>query len=243
MCFSEKQSYINSIMLLMGSMYVYPKYKLSILLIFLALKDLIQGLLYHYQGNEKMEHILTVLSWVHICFQPLMVNIAFSYFSKNNYTYWYIIYAICFIYAIYTLTTLKKFDIQNDPNCSVENIESIASFIQGRDNKNTNDFCSKETTSYMGKYHIAYQFKRDNDVLFFPIMYGILMFIPCLFTNARLLGILWGVFVGIIYIVFRNIGEGEKAAIWCFLSIIFLLPVCIFNKYVSKILLYWNKIF
>jgi len=221
MCFSETQSFTNAIMLIIGSIYVYPKYRLSIFLIFLALKDLIQGFLYKYQHNEKIENVLTVLSWVHICFQPLFVNIFMSNFSQNKNNYWNIIFIISFLYGIYTLTTLKEFDIQNDPDCNT--------------NKK-NDFCSKNTTSYIGKYHIAYKFNRDNDILFFPIIYLILMFIPSLFTNSRILGIIWGLFVGLIYIFFNNIGEGEKAAIWCFLSIIFFLPISIFNKQISKFL-------
>jgi len=36
---------------------------------------------------------------------------------------------------------------------------------------------------------------------------------------------------------FNNIGEGEKAAIWCFLSIIFFLPISIFNKQIKKFLI------
>ena len=221
MCFSETQSFTNAIMLIIGSIYVYPKFRLSIFLIFLALKDLIQGFLYKYQHNEKIENVLTVLSWVHICFQPLFVNIFMSNFSQNKNNYWNIIFIISFLYGIYTLTTLKEFDIQNDPDCN---------------SNKKNDFCSINTTSYIGKYHIAYKFNRDNDILFFPIIYLLLMFIPSLFTNSRILGIIWGLFVGLIYIIFNNIGEGEKAAIWCFLSIIFFLPISIFNKQISKIL-------
>ena len=221
MCFSETQSFTNAIMLIIGSIYVYPKYRLSIFLIFLALKDLIQGFLYKYQHNEKIENVLTVLSWVHICFQPLFVNIFMSNFSQNKNNYWNIIFIISFLYGIYTLTTLKEFDIQNDPDCN---------------SNKKNDFCSINTTSYIGKYHIAYKFNRDNDILFFPIIYLLLMFIPSLFTNSRILGIIWGLFVGLINKIFNNIGEGEKAAIWCFLSIIFFLPISIFNKQISKIL-------
>jgi hypothetical protein len=222
MCFSEKQSFINAIILIIGSIYVYPKYKLSLFLIFLAIKDLIQGFLYHYQNNKKVENSLTILSWVHICFQPLFVNIFLSNFTKNKDNYWNIIFIICFVYGIYTLTTLKEFDIQNDPECITKNKK--------------NDFCAKSTTSYIGKYHIAYKFNRDDDILFFPIIYLILMFIPILFTNANLLGSFWILFVGLLYIIFNNIGEGEKAAIWCFLSISFFLPIAIFNKPISKLL-------
>ena len=72
-------------------------------------------------------------------------------------------------------------------------------------------------------------------------MYMMLTFIPSLFTKSRILDILWGFFIGLIYIFFNNIGEGEKAAIWCFLSIIVGLPVAIFNKQISNILMYLNN--
>ena len=140
MCFTERQSFINVIILIIGSIFVYPKYRLTIFLIFLASKDLIQGFLYKYQHNEKIENVLTVLSWVHICFQPLFVNIFMSNFSQNKNNYWNIIFIISFLYGIYTLTTLKEFDIQNDPDCN---------------SNKKNDFCSINTTSYIGKYHIA----------------------------------------------------------------------------------------
>jgi len=225
MCFTERQSFINSILLIVGSIYVYPKYKLTIFLIFLALKDLVQGLLYYYQNNARIKNILTAISWIHISFQPLFVNIFMSNFSENKNKYWNIIFIISFLYGLYTLTTLNEFDIQNDPDCITKN------------KKSKNDFCSKNTTSYIGKYHIGYKFNRDNDVIFFPIIYLILMFVPSLFTNSRNLGIIWVLFVGLIYIIFNNIGEGEKAAIWCFLSIIFFLPLAIFNKQVMKFLI------
>ena len=76
----------------------------------------------------------------------------------------------------------------------------------------------------------------NNDILFFPIIYLILMFIPSLFTKSRILCIIWRLFVELIYLFLNNIGEGEKAAIWCFLSIIYFLPIAIFNKQISKFL-------
>ena len=246
MCFSEKQSYINAFILICGSIYVYPKYRLMIVLIFLALKDLIQGFLYKFQNNEKIENILAVLSWIHISFQPLFVNLFMSHFSQNKNNYWNIIFIICFLYGIYTLTTLNEFDIQNDPKCSIRkngiDVESINAFLHLRKKKKVNDFCSKETGSYIGKYHIAYKFNRDNDILFFPIIYNILMYIPSLFTNSRILSIIWFAFVSFIMFFFNNIGEGEKAAIWCFLSIIYILPVAIFNKQILKSLKKINKL-
>ena len=60
-------------------------------------------------------------------------------------------YTLFYIWIIYT-KTLNEFDIQNEEDCV---------------SKTQHDFCSKYTTSYIGKYHIAYKFSRDNDILFF----------------------------------------------------------------------------
>lgn len=222
MCFSETQSYINFIILIIGSIFVYPKYRLSIPLIFLALKDLIQGLSYRNVKRKKSTHFLTTLSWIHISFQPLFVNIFASYFDKN-FKYWNVIFLICIIFALHNITVLKKFDIQNDSNCIKQN--------------KYDDFCSKKTQSYIGKYHLGYKFKTDNTrhPYFYPIL-PILMIVPSLFTKSRLLGLIWFLFIGIIYSIFNNIGHGEKGAIWCFSSILLALPIAIFNKEVSKFL-------
>lgn len=222
MCFSETQSYINSALLVITSIYVYPKYRLSIPLVFLALKDLIQGLSYRNIKMNKSTQFLTSLSWIHICFQPLFVNIFMSNFSQNKNNYWNMIFIMCFIFGIYAVTILNEFDIQNDPDC-------IKKYKY-------DDFCSKKTQSYIGKYHLGYKFSTDNINIFFLHIYLIIMFIPCLFTNSRFIGISWGLFFGVILIFFNNIGEGEKAAIWCFNSILFAAPIAIFNKQISKYL-------
>jgi len=224
MCFTESQSYVNTALLVAGGVYVFPCPRLSLMMFFLAAKDLIQGLLYHYQDNLPMERVLVSMSWIHICFQPLFVNVFLSYFSRNRKTYWNLIFAACIIYGLYTVTTLNEFDIQNDSDC-------VKTYAQ-------NDFCSKETTSYIGKYHVAYKFSRDADPLWWW-GYTVLMFLPSLFTRSRPLGIVWIVFVGLVYgvghaLLGGSLGDGEVAAMWCFSSIILALPVAVFAKQINR---------
>jgi len=222
MCFSQTQSYINTILLVIGGFYVYPNYRLTFGLIFLALKDLLQGLLYYYKNNEKSKNILTSFSWIHLCFQPLFVNIFMSHFSKQNTYYWNSIFIISLLYGLYDITTLNEFDIQNDPDCIKKNEK--------------NDLCSSHTTSYIGKYHVGYKFSKDKTNFLYSIVYPILMFIPALFTKSRILGVIWAILVSCLYLVLNNIGDGEQAAIWCFLSILYFLPISIFHKKISKLL-------
>ena len=132
-----------------------------------------------------------------------------------------IVFLICILYGLYTITLIEKFDIQNQKNCT-------ANF----------DFCSTETLSYLGKYHVGYKFEMDNLVYIFPILYFVLMFIPNFFTSTKLLGAIWGFFVILINSVSYIFGirDGEQAAMWCFLSILYFLPLSLFNKSVFKFL-------
>lgn len=233
MCFSESQSYINAALLSSTGLYVLPEYKLSLVGIYFALKELLQGLLYKYLDNETMLKYLSMASWVHICFQPLIINILYSYFDPKNIV-WKITFIIAFIFGIIMITELNEFDIQNDPNCTPLN--------------RNDDYCS-ETTAYMGKYHIAYRFRLDKTWSPFSLWryWFVLFFIPVLFTKARLLGIIH-IFLTILIIFTYNYTSGltidtafssefvgEKAAIWCFLTI-YLIPVILFAKPIKKML-------
>jgi hypothetical protein len=220
MCFSEIQSYVHFITLILGSIYAYPKYKLGLPLIFLSLKDLIQGLSYTNIRNKKSTRILTSLSWIHISLQPLFVNLFASHFDKN-FKYWHIIFFACLIFGIDHITLLNEFDIQDDEDCI-------------KKDKN-DDYCSKNTKSYIGKYHIGYKFSTDKALKnSHKNIYLLLMFLPFLFTNCKIIYLLWGLFVALIYLIFANIGSGEQAAIWCYLSVFFCLPITIFSSTIEK---------
>ena len=216
MCFSEKQSYINFVLLVLGALYKRDNWRIASLLVFLSLKDLIQGLLYRYKDNKKINNKLTVLSWVHIAFQPLFVNIFMSSFSKNDSTYWNSIFLMCLLFGIYFMTILDELDIQNDPDC---------------DSNDKKDFCANETLSYQGKYHIAYRFRTDKDYLKKGfIAYFVLLFLPVLLTSSIGFGLLWSTFVGTIYMLTKHLRYGEFAAIWCFSSILLFLPIGLLEK-------------
>lgn len=229
MCFTKEQSFVNTFLLWAVAFYIYPRWELSLGLIFLSFKDLIQGLSYYSieKKNDKMNKILTSLSWIHICFQPLFVNLILSYFDKSKKTFWYFIFILCIIFGLYKITILNEFDIQDDPDCDYKLTSS------------KNDFCSKNTYSYIGKYHIGYRFRTDNKVKITSWIYILLMFVPVIFTKAKLLGLIWSIFVSIIFFIgyLKNIGSGERAAIWCFLSIIIGIPISLFSEQIKKFLL------
>ncbi len=216
MCFSEKQSYINFILILLGSLYKRDNWRIALPLAFLSLKELIQGLLYRYKDNVKINNKLTILSWVHIGFQPLFVSMFMSNFSIKDSAYWNSIFLICALFAYYFITTLDDLDIQNDPNC----------IPTGDDD----DYCSDKTLSYQGKYHIAYGFKTDENRHTAINIFTVLMFLPALLTKSRLIGLGFAIFSGVLQFITRNLRRGEFSAIWCFAIFGFFLPIGLLEK-------------
>lgn len=265
MCFSERQSYINAILLFVCGLYKINQWRLGVPLIFLGFKDLLQGLLYKNMNKQKILNFYSILSWVHICFQPLFVNMIGSYFdinfdkketfkvgetpndsdkkedkkevlekkeegekkealekkTSNKKKFWFIIYAINLIYAILTMFSLK--DINKLPNNCVGDPR--------------NNFCKKKTTSYLGKVHVGYQFNINNNKFLWSIIYPLLFVVPGLFTKAYIPYILWFIFIKTIALITNmfKIRGGEYAAIWCFMSIIFGIPLVLFSEQFLKL--------
>ena len=217
MCFSESQSYINTLILISTSLYFFKEWKIALPSLFLASKDLLQGLLYRYHKNSDISKIIARLSWFNISFQPLVINIFFSYFDNKNTKYWNIIFFILFLFGCYHITTLSTFDIQDDDDCNDKN----------------SDFCSENDGAYIGKYHIAYKFKTEQKYSYIPL---ILMILPALFTKAWNLSLIWLFFILLIGIIFNKnvVRDGELGAIWCFLSIIPFIPVVFYKSYFIK---------
>jgi len=213
MCFNEEMSYFNFLILSLVAFIIRDKYRLSATLFFLGIKDLIQGMSYTNIKNNKETKALTSLSWIHICFQPLFVNLFISHFDINN-KLWKYIFIICLIFGFYYITKLNEFDIQNDKKCN-----------------DKSDYCADKTHSYIGKYHLGYKFNlnKDNNINFWMF----LMFLPGLFTKSKIISIFWILFAGLIRIFFQNVNRGELEAIWCFLSIIYALPVALFSEYIK----------
>ena len=224
MCFSEKQSFLHAIILFISSIYLKDKWQLAVSLFFLGLKDLIQGFSYYYINDKQKLNMLTSLSWIHICLQPLFVNLIYVYFDQQNMKYWNKIILACILYAAYSFTMLNEFDFQNDPDCEKIN--------------DKDDYCSKTTTSYIGKYHLGYKFNLDNRKKVFDVTnwYILLSFIPGLFSKSKYISILWSIFVALIMNKYDDVGSGEQSAIWCYLSIIFALPVAFFSDSIEKML-------
>ena len=67
MCFSEKQSYINALLLFCCGIYKLKQWRLGIPLIFLGLKDLLQGFLYKSINNQTLglyQELLPIIEFI-----------------------------------------------------------------------------------------------------------------------------------------------------------------------------------
>ena len=233
MCFSEAQSYLNAAILTGLSFSLKSKeWKLIIPGIWLALKELIQGLLYRFHTDKNISRILMIASWINICFQPFLIALHASYFDPKSWKYWNLVSIIMFIYGAYILTTIEAFDIQGDDSC----IDA------------TSDWCAGETGAYMGKYHIAYKTNGELDPNSYVWKFGrIGYFLPLLLSKLWPIGILFLLLPSLLSYVYgyntfdlskSDIRDGEYGAMWCFSSIIYVAPVLMFRKQIFN---YFNR--
>lgn len=228
MCFNEQFSFFNFSLLSMygGFLNYYSNendiWRLYIPLYYLSLKDLIQTFLYMFNNNDSYKYILSILSYAHICFQPLVTNMVFSYFSKSttylNINYWNMVFIITFLFGLYKLTDLDFFDILKDKKYC--------------DDK-TSDYCNDKNSSYIGKYHVGYKFRSKNKYSWSFLFF---MIIPALFTSSYILSLIFAFFIYILKIIFTDVRDGELGAIWCLLSIIPTLPIVYYRQFISRFL-------
>uniref|UniRef100_A0A6C0JKF5 Uncharacterized protein n=1 Tax=viral metagenome TaxID=1070528 RepID=A0A6C0JKF5_9ZZZZ len=222
MCFTQEFSFFNFSLLFGYGAYlgVYSSeayiWRLYIPLIYLSLKDFIQTFLYMFDDNEKYKYVLSVISYFHICFQPLVTNILFSYFSRTasffNIDYWNIIFVITFIFGLLKLTNLDFFDILKDaPYCKDK----------------SSDFCSDKNGAYIGKYHVGYKFRTKYK---YGLSFNLLMVIPALLTNSYILAIIFAFFTILLRVIFIDVRDGEIGAIWCLLALIPTIPYVYYRK-------------
>jgi hypothetical protein len=97
----------------------------------------------------------------------------------------------------------------------------------------TSNFCSNKDSSYIGKYHVGYMFRTKYG---YDLSFVVCMILPSLFTNSYILSIIWLLFIILINIIFRNIRDGERGAIWCLLSIFYAIPVVYYREYILDII-------
>ena len=177
--------------------------------------ETLQGFTYSWIGQcgNDFNHWLTILSYLHIAFQPFFVSMfSLSFLSSEQRKKASWIWIAC---AITAVVMLSMFLFPSIPgNCSIEG----------------QSLCGPSICSYHGNWHIAWMLKLSNlDPHYFS--YWITVFIlPFLFKGWRFT--LYHLFLGPLLAFALTTDKNEQPAIWCLLSIAFLLAthVPVLNK-------------
>ncbi|MBQ4874704.1 MAG: hypothetical protein HRK26_01135 [Rickettsiaceae bacterium H1] len=196
----------------------YKKYPhaLWITLGYFSLMELLQAFTYIVidECNSPMNQVLTLLSYLHIVFQPFFINGMSMYFIpshiKNKISYF--VYFLCFVSSILMLIQLYPFDWSGE--CNIKR-----------------DLCGKHLCSVSGEWHIAWEIpvnsignyfvENDNPLLFvlktgysYPIVAFIL---PIIYGSWKMT--LYHYSVGPFLSNMLSNNNNETPAIWCLLSI------------------------
>lgn len=206
MCFGKAWSASSLGVLALTSLagwYQGLSYRITAGTAFLAIKELIQLLLYYNIGGcTNTNKLLTVAAWIHISFQPLFMNLFISAFSNSSQLYDVPI-MMCLIYAIANVFRLKEIRGNVEKECVPDVPRNL---------------CRPWTCSKNGKYHLAYGFElNSSDVSgYTPSMFAffLLMFAPAFIIGDWILGLV-NVLVATLAFTIIAHDTGEAAAVWC----------------------------
>jgi len=203
MCFSENISLAIGTIGILSSVYFYKKnIYASIGIGYFALMEILQFFQYRVINEcNNYNKFLTNLGYIHICFQPVFVNLwLFAFTKKPNFT---------FIYTSFfagLLLASRLFFVKDAELC---------------DNKNE-PLCGPKTCAFSGNRHIAWNVRlRAPGKYWFTPSIGLHFFmwvVPAL-TILQLKPILalllTGPYLG--FLLTNNIHE--QPAIWCYTAI------------------------
>jgi hypothetical protein len=207
MCFSENISLGFAITGLLASFYFYKKHFFAAVgIAYFSLMELIQYFQYKVinQCDNKTNILLTYIGYLHICFQPLFVNIwLFSFTKKPNYDFLY----LSLVAGI--LLFLRIFWVTDDTLCDTRN-EPI---------------CGPRTCTFSGEKHLAWNVRlRAAGQNWFTPSIGLHFFF---FVIPALITFQFKPIMAIIlispYAALLTSNIHEQPAIWCYTSIMQLL--------------------
>lgn len=203
MCFSENISLTIGLIGIISSIYFYSKnIYASIGIGYFALMEILQYFQYKVinECNNKYNKFLTILGYLHICFQPLFFNLwLFAFTKKPNFIFIY----MSFIAGL--LLASRLFFVNDEDLC---------------DGKNE-PLCGKVTCSFSGERHIAWNIRlRAAGKNWYTPSIGLhfFMWIAPALTIFQLKPILAVILTGP-YLGFLTNNIHEQPAIWCYTAI------------------------
>ena len=184
------------------------------------------------QCQNKLNIFMTALGWFHICWQPLFSNIAMSAVDSNNvgvnnkkreFT-WRFVFKLCFVCGILMAARMVIPMVLNGYT-NDDYLVMCNQDIEGVCPNTTELDLAKQglrnpTCAYQGNFHVGWTFNMLKPSYPFPNVATHLI-------NMFILPFLMGCRFQAIVLFFSGPGismwfparDGERAAIWCFLSI------------------------
>lgn len=172
------------------------------------------------QCQNPINIFMTVLGWLHICWQPLFANIAISAVDARNLKKerehtWRFIFRLCFVCGALMASRMI-----------------LPMFLKGHTNNDYFVMCTDDiegvcpnasemrTCAYQGRFHVGWTFNMLKPSYPFPN-------VATHFINMFCVPILMGCYVQAIVLFFTGpfismwfpARDGERSAIWCFFSI------------------------
>jgi hypothetical protein len=217
MCWNLSASLIITLIGLIAVGYLILKkhsYELWIPVGYFALMEFLQALSYLYINNCSLpaNQMLTYLSYLHICFQPFFVNMLTMYFIpkqvKEKISGY--VYAVCFAGTILSLIRVYPFEWAGLCTPGVEYL------------------CGTNLCSMQGAWHIAWFVPLNGIGGLLNFAYIIPAFIlPLVYGSWKTT--IYQLAIGPFLASYLTNSRNEMPAVWCLLSIAFIL-VAIFTK-------------
>jgi hypothetical protein len=223
MCWSGEASAVLAATGIGASVYVALKgedKQLYLTLMYFSLMELLQAYTYLYidDCNKPANQVATLFGYLHIVFQPFFINAISMYFIPREVQQriQVPVYALCFVAAIFMLVQLYPFDWAGQ--CT-----------PGR------PLCGPQLCSVSGNWHIAWEVPTngignllyDHHILMIDSGFAsytlAAFFLPLLYGSWRFT--LYHYFMGPFAAHLMTDNPNEFPAVWCLLSIGFLLIV------------------
>ncbi len=214
MCWSFSASIIFTTIGLLASIYLIKKRDdkfLWIPLIYFSLMELLQVFTYLFlnQCDLPINQILTYLSYLHIAFQPFFINMFFMHFIPKNVKAKIegFVYTICFVSAILMLIRVYP-------------------FVWAEACRVGSTMCGPQICSVSGSWHLAWMLPQNYFGMIFAGAYIISAFIVPFLYGAWKINV-YHIILGPLLARMLSSNPNEWPAIWCLLSIAFILAIFI----------------
>jgi len=228
MCFDQKTSFIFATLGLGMAWYVHhytENTKLAIGIFWFFLMEFLQGLQYFFidDCSSTWNQVLTVLGFVHICYQPYFTHVINSSLARNPkiLDQYQIILRLCLLGGTMLLARFVFAEFANTSISSDFTDWSNTSPSPGSC-KTTEWLRGEQLCTYRGKYHLAWSVPMYDPTYWSPsaAIHSFLMFGPFFIMKWNM--VIQGIFLwaaGPLLASFITPNLQEQASIWCFFSI------------------------